>query len=504
VTDAQPGVAAEPGAGRSSAAEPRSEDRPARPHRVLVATLFVLATLIGFAGAFAVWVNRQALNTDNWATTSGKLLANKQIDDALGTYLVNELFSNVDVASELRTRLPTQLQALAGPAAGGLQQLANRAAPQLLARPRVQDAWVQANRAAHKELLRVINGGGPVVSTKSGDVTLNLHTLVSQLAATLGVQSQVAAAQSKLQGSTGAKVRGAAQQKLGLTLPPSSGQLVIMRSNQLKTAQNIASAIKSLAIVLPLLALALFALAVWLARGRRRRALRTTGWCFIAVGVLLLLIRRVVGNEIVDSLVKVQSNKPAVHEVWNIATSLLYAIAVALIAYGIVILVAAWLAGPTRPARFLRHALAPTLRDRPDVAYGAVGGLLLLVVLWGPTPAFRQVIPIVLFIALLALGVTMLRRETELEFPDAQQGDALRAFRERRAAARARRAAASAGARRAAATATAAPAPAAAPTTPTGNVGQLDQLERLAALRDHGALTDEEFAAQKALLMSAP
>src|SRR4051812_17696208 len=168
-----------------------------RTHRFLVPTLLVLATLIGFAGAFSVWVNRQALNTDNWASTSSKLLANEKVQIALSAYMVNELFSSVDVASEIRPVLPPRAQALAAPAAAGLQELAGRAAPKLLARPKVQDAWVQANTAAHKELLRVIDGGGPVVSSGSGNVTLNLHALVSQLAANLGIQSQVAAAQAK-------------------------------------------------------------------------------------------------------------------------------------------------------------------------------------------------------------------------------------------------------------------------------------------------------------------
>src|SRR3954463_1144166 len=141
-----------------------------RTHRFLVPTLLVLATLIGFAGAFAVWVNRQALNTDNWATTSGKLLADQKVRTALSAYMVNELFSNVDVASELKSVLPPRAQALAAPAAAGLQQLAGQAAPRLLARPRIQDAGVQANRTAHKELLRIIDGGGPVASTTNGNV----------------------------------------------------------------------------------------------------------------------------------------------------------------------------------------------------------------------------------------------------------------------------------------------------------------------------------------------
>src|SRR5436190_5266372 len=286
-----------------------------RTHRIVVPIVLVVATIVWFAAAMSVWVNRQALNTDNWAKTSSKLLAHEKVDNALGAYLVNQLFTGVDVAAAIRQQLPSQFQALAGPAAGGLRELAGRAAPELLASPQVQTAWRTANRTAHKQLLRVINGGGPALSTNSGDVTLDLHALVTQLAANLGLQNQVATARSKLQGSAGQQARGVAQQKLGVTLPPSSGKLVIMRSNQLKTAQDVSDAIRHLALVLPIVALALFALAVWLARGWRRRAVRTSGWCFVAVGVLLLLIRRIAGDQIVNSLVKVESNKPAVHEV---------------------------------------------------------------------------------------------------------------------------------------------------------------------------------------------
>ena len=138
----------------------------------------------------------------------------------------------------VQQKLPAQLHGLTGPVSAALKQVAIGAAPTLLANPNVRGAWVQANRAAHKELLKIINGGGPVVSTKAGVVTLNLHQLVSQLAATLGLQSQVGSVQSKLQGSTGAQARSLAQQKLGITLTAASGQLVIMRANQLKTAQT--------------------------------------------------------------------------------------------------------------------------------------------------------------------------------------------------------------------------------------------------------------------------
>jgi hypothetical protein len=469
-------------ADQSSAETAEAPTAKPHRHRWLIGAVFALATIIGAVAVLAVWTNRQALNTDNWTSTSSRLLADKKIQTALSAYLVNELFTSVDVQAALQAKLPPQLQGLAGPAATGLQQLAGQVTPKLLASSQVQDAWAAANRAASTALLKIINGGGDAVSTNGGVVTLNLHSLVSELAARLGIQQQVAAAQSKLQGSSGTQARNAVQQKLGVTLPPSSGQLVIMRSDQLKTVQDVASAIKGLAIVLPLLTFALFILAVWLSRGRRRVALRTTGWCLLAIGFLALLARRVVGNEVVDALVKNSSNKSAGHDVWTIGTSLLYDIGVALIVFGLIVVIASAIAGPTRPARALRRALAPTLRDRPVLVYGSVGFVYLLVIVWGPTPAFRQLIPLLAIAALLALAVEALRRQTAGEFADSNQGDTMRAYKTWYVARR--------------------QAKAHAPASIGPDGGRINDLERLAGLRDRGALTDAEYQSEKAALKS--
>ncbi len=453
------------------------------PHRnrFLIGALFALATIIGVFAVLAVWANRQALNTDNWTKTSTQLLADPRIQTAVAAITVNDLFKSGVVQSELKSVLPAKLQPIAGPAAAGLEQIASQLAPRLLASSQVQAAWAAANRAAHKVLLKIINGGTRLASTNGGTVTLDLHAIVAALASSLGVQSQVASAQAALKSNAG-KVSAAAG-TLGITLPPSSGQLVILRSSQLKAVQDGASAIKGLALVLPLLAFALFILAVWLSRGHRREALRMTGWCFVGIGLLVLIARRFLGNYIVDALVKNPVNRPAGHDVWTIGTTLLYDIGVALVAYGLVFVVAAWLGGRTRPAKALRHALAPTLRNRPAAAYIAVYVALLLVVLWGPTPATRQIPYIVGFIVLLAIGVRALRRQTAREFPDAQPGDSMRSIRAWNADRRQPR------------------APTVGPVPVERNAGRVAELERLALLHDRGALTDAEFASEKAILV---
>jgi hypothetical protein len=146
LADAGARQAAGSSAGRPAGAAPVA----GKVHRFLVPGLLVLATVIGIGATFAVWVNRQALNTSNWSSTSSRILADKKVQTALSAYLVRELFANVDVSAELQTVLPKLLQRLSGPAAAGLQQLAGQLAPRVLASPVVQDAWVQANIAARR------------------------------------------------------------------------------------------------------------------------------------------------------------------------------------------------------------------------------------------------------------------------------------------------------------------------------------------------------------------
>jgi hypothetical protein len=489
----EPEHTAKPESTKPASAKPASTAKPNRSrHRVIIPTLLTLGVLLGFIACFAVWVNRQVLNTNNWTNTTGELLANEKVQVAVSTYAVNQLFSSVNVAEELKSGLPSQLQGLSGPAAAGLHALAERAVPRLLATAQIQEGWRRANRAAHAQLINILNGGGKTVSTKSGVVSLNLEELISQLAAQLGLSSQLAAAREKLRGtSAGASARKVAKEKLGVTLPPAGAQLVIMRSNQLKTAQDIVKAIKGLAIVLPLVALALFALAVWLDRGRRRRALRNVGWCFFGIGVTLLLARRVAGDSIVNSLVKVPANKPAVHEVWSIGTSLLYQIAIAMVLYGLVLVAAAWLGGSTRPAVAVRRALAPWLREHALASYVAGEAILLLIVLWGPTPATREILPVIGFALLVALGVYLLRELTVREFPDAQPGDTAAQLRHWYSNMRAHRGAAAATAGTVA-------------TADAENGARVQTLERLASLHERGALSDEEFAEEKRRLTATP
>ena len=374
-----------------------SEPTAGGGHRKLSLALVVIAGLITFVAILSIWANRQALNTDNWVNTSGRLLANKKVEERLADYLGQQVAENVNVKGELEAVLPPRLDPLAAAAAGGINQLTPRIAERALESPKLQGLWATANRLAHERLLEVLDGGGSTVSTENGEVTLDLKPLVSQIGGELGV--------------------GAG---LGEKLPANVGKLTILRSDQLEAAQKGANLVRELPIFLTLLALVLFAVAVWIAGPARRRTLRSVGFAFIIAGLLVLILRRIGGNVLVDSVVANPTAKPAVHAVWDIATSLLATVATSALALGILVVIAAWLAGPTRIAVRLRREAAPYVREQRAAVWGAGFVVFLLLVALAPVAAFGKPLGILILAVLMAIGIELLARQTVREFPDAR------------------------------------------------------------------------------------
>lgn len=358
-----------------------------RKRSILAWTLFVVGTIVVLVGSLTVWVKRQALDTDAWVNTSSQLLENDQVRQALSVYIVDQLYESADPEAVLQEQLPENLQGLAGPIAGALRQPAVEGVDRFLQRPRVQSLWEDVNRAAHQELIAVLEDDTRGnVTTGGGTVTLNLRTLVVNIGTELGFGEQ-----------------------LDSRLPPDAGQIVILQSDQLEAAQTGVKAVKWLSWIVILIAFACYAGAVWLAGGRRAM-LRNVGAALLLVGILLLVIRGAVGNYIVDALASGESVRGAVDSTWLIGTSLLGELAWALIVYGVVLLIGTWFAGPSRYATRARLAIGPALTERPEIGWMLLGGVYLLLVLWGPVPALQNWVGVLVLGGLIALGYEAFRR----------------------------------------------------------------------------------------------
>jgi ABC-type multidrug transport system fused ATPase/permease subunit len=365
---------------------------PSKKRRVLVWVLLVLAVLVLLVSSLTVWVQRQALDTDNWVEVSGQLLEDDDVRAVVASRLVDGLFADTDIEARIAQVLPAENQRLAAPVAGLVQQAAVPAADRLLQRPRTLALWEGVNRRAHERLVAILReeDEGRAVTTEGNEVVLDLRPLAERLAGDLGLQARLA---------------------------PDAGQITIMEADELEKAQDAVQAIDTLSVWAVVLVVLLIAAALILARGFRREVVRGLAVGLIVVGVLLLVIRRLVGTAVVDSLTSPTSETAGWH-VWLLGTSLLRDIALALVLYGVLLLIAAWIAGPSRWAVAVRRRLAPLMRKHPAMVYGVVALLFLLFLLWGPTNASRQLGGILILAALVAVGVEALRRKTLEEFPE--------------------------------------------------------------------------------------
>ncbi len=452
------------------AVEPEKPGRPTgAPHRKLAITLLVLSGFVGFFAMFAVWAKRQALETDTWVTTSGKLLDNSEVRSALSTYLVDQLYDNVDVESELKSQLPKDIQDLAGPASGALRELAGKAALEALSSSRVQDLWEDANRVAHDNLLLIVDNKGNRVSTDDGNVVLHLQPIVQDLGDRVGID-------------------------VADKIPASAAELTILKSDELGAAQDGVRILRTLAWALTALSFLLAGLAVYFARGWRREAVRGFGWVLIGLGIIVLAVRSVAGNVVADQLASTSDIEPAVRASWGIATSLLQASALAVILYGIFIVVGAWLAAPGRAATATRREIAPLLEARL-IGYSVFVAFIILLLWWHPTETFGRFWPMVLLIGLGIAGFEVLRSQAMREFPDATWELGTERWKGHASAAwsRAGDIASDVGSGDSA--------------KGVGEVQvtmpmRLKQIEKLASMRDSGVLTEEEFAEQKEIILA--
>ena len=434
-----------------------STKKPAgRGRRIAVALILLLASVLLLGTAADVWVKRQVLSTPKWVAASDKILANPKVQDALATYIVDEIYSNVDVQKELAEKLPEGWKGIAGPIAAGIRTPATSAVDKILSSDQVAKIWHTVNEKAHQTLVNVLEDKTKIGSTKDGKVTLDVGEIVRIVGTDLGLPSSVMA-----------------------KVPSNVGQITIFESSSLATIQKAVKVLNILGPVLFVVIVALYSLAVWLARGRRRLTLRNVGWSIIVVGILLITIRRVTGNY-VESIISNAQYSVAGKIIFGILSELLFDTAWVLISWGAIIVAGMLIIGPSRIAVWARRTVAPLFNAEPIIFWVSAAVLYLLVLFFVPSPALRLWWSVIIIGIVVALGLEFLRRRSIVEFPEAHLDIELDGVKESVSKSwsnvKSRFAHNSSG-------------------------DHVEQLQKLSELHSSGALSDEEFAAAKAKLL---
>ncbi|MFC4909527.1 hypothetical protein [Actinomadura gamaensis] len=326
--------------------------------KAVAIVLISLAAFGAVASVIGVWGARTALNTDRWVATVAPLPNHPEVNAAMATYLTGQVFQELNVQQRLTEALPPKAAFLAGPTTDAVQTFVRERIQRFMATEEFRTLWENANRNAHTAIVAVLENRSATVAVQNGTVTLNLLPIVNNVLVT--VERQLPTLFGKkldLPELTSGQIPPGLQQRiqnaLGITLPADFAQIKLYHHDQLGQVQRAVVLFKRSVVLLVVSTLLCLVLAVAVSPNRRRTLLQFGVGLAIAVVVLTVALRAVrdrLLEQVPDGLYR-QAATVTVHEVFRTLRTR----GDQLLWLGLVIAVVAYLAGPGRVPRWLRH-----------------------------------------------------------------------------------------------------------------------------------------------------
>ena len=323
---------------------------PARRSRaVLAVVLLLLGVLLAPVALVTGWAKWTLTDTDRFVATYAPLSNSPEVQ----AYVVDEAMAAVDARVDLGRltqelvdglialgtgpRATTALRTLQATATDGLRSMIRDGMSEFVASDKFDNAWAEALRVGHTQLVGTLTNDPAAVATISEDGTLGipLGPIVEQVKASLVER--------------GITVAG--------RIPPVNRTIPLVQSDQLPTVQLAYGVTVAVGTWLPWLVLALLVGGVLVANRRSRAVLWAAGG--FAFVMALAAIGFVVGRILLVAAVPASVLPGSVSSLfYDAATDGMRATAAAAAVLGLAVVVVGWLAGPYRTPTRLREVYA--------------------------------------------------------------------------------------------------------------------------------------------------
>lgn len=325
---------------------------PARPRRWRAAgsaLLIVLACVLAPLSVVSVWADTQLSDTDRYVETVAPLAEDPAVQTAIADAVTREVFARLDVdgltdealtalarRDDLPRRVASALPSLSTPIASGVEGFARDRVESFLATERFAALWLQLNRVAHDQVVRLLEGEqSGAVNARDDAITLELAPIIEEVKQRLEEQGFALAG----------------------SIPAVKRSFVLVQSDSITDAQGFYRLLNTLGTWLPWVALALAAGGVMLAADRRRAlaaaALGVTS-AMLVLGLALLLVR----TWYVEGIPSDVLTPEAAGGIFDTLVRFLRTAMRALAVLGLVVAFGAYLVGPSPSAVRVRSAFA--------------------------------------------------------------------------------------------------------------------------------------------------
>jgi hypothetical protein len=334
----------------------------------VAAILITVGCLLAPVSVLAVWTANQVSNTSRYVANVEPLVHDPAIQNTLTDKITTEITTRLNVTAYadqaagllsskglprvgalLKTFAPSISDAVAGFIHGRVRKVVES--------PQFARVWVQANTRVHQVLVKALSGqGGSAVSVTNGQVVLSLGPFINLVKQDLIKR-----------GFT-----------LASNLPAINPTMSLFSAKYLVKAQAGYRLINDLKIVLPILAVLLLAVGVYVARGHRR-ALIGAGLglaaSMLVLGAGLLIFRGVYLNSVPGSVLPAD----AAAALFDTLVRFIKVGLRTILVVGLIIAAGAFLTGPSATAVSIRGAFSSGLArvrhsgERAGVRSGPVG-----------------------------------------------------------------------------------------------------------------------------------
>jgi len=381
------------------------DEQPSAPRRRVSRTVFslifgILGVLGVLASVLAIWTHQVLFDSSAVSKAVEQTLLEPEVTDALAAYFTDQVLAAVDIEQLVEDEVPDNLTAISPLLVGGARTIVNEAFTRVLETEATQDFIVAASERAHAAVMRVLEGGSlrDGVTVDDGEVSLNLIPIVARGFESLQDAGFLARVDLPDIDATAAPADQISQLEdaIGRSLPDDFGQVVVYESEQIAKAQAAISRAQqalvlfrqTVVVILVLTVLSLIASV--LVANRRRRALVTVSLGVVAAMAIGRAIVRTVVDKVPTLAVKPGSRAALRSMVDSLASGLITAVTLALIA-GAVVAVICYLTGPSRSAVSLRNRVSATgtsatavaTAHREGVALAAFGLAVLVIAFLG-------------------------------------------------------------------------------------------------------------------------
>ena len=310
--------------------------------------LFVLATILFIPALVGHWGHRTVIDGQRYIETVGPLIEQPEVQQALADAVTEAVVAKVDTQAQVDTLLGNLFpdagftDQLAAPIAAGINSLIGDLVARFVASDQFATVWIELNTAAQKGVVLVLEGKeGGAVFLRGDELVLDTSSALTAIQTFLVDNGITAAA--------------------NITIPETDREIVLAQTPALAQLRTIYGLTSPVLQWLPVIIALMFGGAILLAR-RRARTVVATGIVFGVSGVLVLVGLGIGQTTFTNQLAGTPWG-PATDVFWNTLLEYLIAGTQAIIALGIVLVIAGWFGGRTRLAQRLRGPLASGLRE---------------------------------------------------------------------------------------------------------------------------------------------